>query len=519
MFAAAAIAPLGAFGTYMRAIAYSHRATHGGNSVIRSKEIFTAAASPQCKIRAHPSHTAAVLGAITVALCGCTTVAPSHATLSAVAIPADWSGPGATSALGISSLADWWQRFNDPLLTQLVTEALRANTSVQTAQAALRQARAQQDLARATLFPSLGGSISAQRSSGSGGYANDFRAGLDAAWELDIFGANRSALRMSEAEVRASAANLGDVQVSIAAEVALDYIALRGTQARLAIARTNLESQAETLQISEWRRQAGLGTSLEAEQARAAVEQTRAQLPALQTGIDQSSHVLAVLTGQPPAALVTSLAAVRPVPHAPEGLSLSIPAETLRQRADVRAAEHQVRAAVARVAQAQALRAPNFHLGGSLGQTAPTVRALTGGSSFVSALLAGITVPLFEGGALVAQVRVQQAALDQASLQYRAAVLAALTDVEDALAALRGDRERFGRLQQAAEAAGNAFLMARQRYASGLVDFQTVLDTQRTQLSTQESVAIAAADLSADNVRLYKASGGGWNPADEQVPP
>ena len=337
--------------------------------------------------------------------------------------------------------------------------------------------------------------------------------------KLDVFGANRSAVHARTAEVRASAASLGDVQVSIAAEVALDYVALRGTQTRLAIARANLEGQTETLQISESRLQAGLGTSLESEQARAAVEQTRAQLPALQTGIDQSSHVLAVLTGQAPAALSALLATARPVPQAPETLSLGIPAETLRHRADVRAAELQVSAAVARVAQAQALRAPNFHLGGSLGLTAPTLSALTGGSSFVSALLASITVPLFEGGALVAQVHVQQAVLDQARLQYRAAVLAALTDVEDALAALRGDRERLVRLQQAAVAAGNAFLMARQRYSSGLVDFQTVLDTQRTQLSTQDSVAIAATDVSADNVRLYKALGGGWNPNDKQVSP
>ncbi len=437
-----------------------------------------------------------------------------------LAIPAAWSGAGAAPTSGAASLAEWWQRFNDPLLTQLVADALRANTSVQIAQAALRQARAQQDLARAALFPSLGGSVSAQRSTGSDGRSgNDFQAGLDAAWELDVFGANRSAVHARTAEVRASAASLGDVQVSIAAEVALDYVALRGTQTRLAIARANLESQTETLQISEWRLQAGLGTSLESEQARAAVEQTRAQLPALQTGIDQSSHVLAVLTGQAPAALSALLATARPVPQAPETLSLGIPAETLRHRADVRAAELQVSAAVARVAQAQALRAPNFHLGGSLGLTAPTLSALTGGSSFVSALLASITVPLFEGGALVAQVHVQQAVLDQARLQYRAAVLAALTDVEDALAALRGDRERLVRLQQAAVAAGNAFLMARQRYSSGLVDFQTVLDTQRTQLSTQDSVAIAATDVSADNVRLYKALGGGWNPNDKQVSP
>lgn len=481
--------------------------------------MFVTAVNPQYLIRSYPQRASAVLGVMTIVVCACAAVPPSHPTSPDITIPAAWSGRGLTTESHVSVLTEWWTRFDDPLLTQLVADALRGNTSVQIAQAALRQARAQQDLARAALFPSLAGSVSAQRSTGAGRSGNDFQTGLDAAWEVDVFGANRSALRARAAEVQASIASLGDVQVSIAAEVALDYIALRGAQARLAIARTNLESQAETLQISEWRLQAGLGTSLESEQARAAVEQTRAQLPALQTGIDQSSHVLAVLTGQAPAALSALLAAVRPVPQAPETLSLGIPAEALRQRSDVRVAEHQVSAAVARVAQAQALRAPNFHLGGSLGLTAPTVNALTGGSSLVSALLASITVPLFEGGALVAQVHVQQAALDQARQQYRAAVLAALADVEDALAALRGDRGRLARLQDAAQAAGNASLMARQRYASGLVDFQTVLDTQRIQLGTQESVAIAATDVSADNVRLYKALGGGWNPNDKQVSP
>jgi NodT family efflux transporter outer membrane factor (OMF) lipoprotein len=305
---------------------------------------------------------------------------------------------------------------------------------------------------------------------------------------------------------------LGDVQVSIGAEVALDYITLRGAQARLAIATVNLASQQETLQITQWRLQAGLVTSLEAEQARAAAEQTSAQLPALRTSIDQTGHALAVLTGQPPAALKVVLAAAGPVPRATDDLALSIPAETLRQRPDVRAAEYQVTAAAARVAQADVARFPDFKLSGSLGLSALTLGALTNGASVVSALLAAVSMPVFDGGARSAQVRAQQAALDQAQSKYRAAVLTALREVEDALVALRGDRERQARLQQAAEAAGNAALLARQRYSSGLVDFQIVLETQRTALSTQDAVSSASSDVSAGHVRLYKALGGGWRP-------
>jgi outer membrane protein TolC len=192
--------------------------------------------------------------------------------------------------------------------------------------------------------------------------------------------------------------------------------------------------------------------------------------------------------------------------------------ETLRQRSDVRAAEYQVTAAAARVAQADAARLPSFRLGGSLGLSALTVGALTDGASIAAAVLASVAWPLLDGGASQAQVRSQQAALDQASANYRGTVLTALTEVENALVALLRDKERLLRLQNASEAANTAATLASQRYSSGLVDFQTVLETQRTRLGTQDSVATARATVSADHVRLYKALGGGWQPSDLAAP-
>jgi len=177
----------------------------------------------------------------------------------------------------------------------------------------------------------------------------------------------------------------------------------------------------------------------------------------------------------------------------------------LRQRPDVRAAEHQVTVASARLAQANALRAPNFTLGGSLGLSALTLGTLTNGASVVSSMLAGASLPVFHGGALSAQVRAQRAALDQAQLAYQTTVLTALAEVEDSLIALADDRERLRSLEEAAEAAAHAALLAQQQYNSGLVDFQVVLETQRALLSTQEGVALARAALSADHVFLYKA--------------
>jgi outer membrane protein, multidrug efflux system len=444
----------------------------------------------------------------------------------------------------------WWQRFDDPMMADFVRRALASNTNVNSAQAALRQAQALRDGAAAGLLPTLGATASAQRgTAGADSTGSRFQAGLDAQWLPDFFGAQRGGLEAADATAAASAATLGDTQVQVAAEVALSYILLRAAQARWAIANDNLASQQETLQITDWRQQAGLVTVLEVEQARAAAAQTQATLPALQTSIGQSAFALAVLVGQPPAALLAELgvlptpvkpsaqlpppspasardalatpspsgipnaeSSARPhfVPEARSDLVLSIPADTLRQRADVRAAEYQVAAALARVGQAQAQRWPRFAIGGSLNLSAISVAALTHGASLLSSLLASISWPVFDGGAARAQVRVQQAALEQAEQTYRAAVLGALKDVESALVALQNDRLRLTSLQVAAAAAGQAAVLAQQRYSSGLVDFQTVLLTQRNQLATQDGVVSARAEVANDQVRLFTALGGGW---------
>jgi NodT family efflux transporter outer membrane factor (OMF) lipoprotein len=302
--------------------------------------------------------------------------------------------------------------------------------------------------------------------------------------------------------------------VALAAEVALNYIELRSLQERLQIARDNLAIQRENQQITEWRLQAGLVTSLEAEQARQSTAQTAAQIPALQSSLAQSRHALAILTGQPPGALDAQLQTVQPLPVAPEQLAMALPADTLRQRPDVRVQEHKVVAAVANLSAQERANFPSLRLSGSLGLGALTVGALTNGASVAASIAAGLSAPLFDGGANRAQIRAQQAAVEQARIAYRSTVLTALQEVEDALAQLQGDKERLVQLLVAQEAARNASLLANQRYSSGLVDFQTVLDTQRTLLSSQDSVASTRAAISTDHVRLYKALGGGWQPLD-----
>ncbi len=429
------------------------------------------------------------------------------------ALPVAWNAPlpaGVAVLPQADDLARWWERFGDPQLSALVAQALQAHPSALSAQAALRQARAQARVQAAGMLPDVSLLGSAQRSRSGGQTGNSFQVGLDAGWEPDLFGRLDAGVQASEADARAAQASLEQVHVSLSAEVALQYISLRSLQQRLAIAQRNLETQQQTLQITDWRVQAGLATSLVAEQARAAAEQTAAQVPQLQASLAQARHALAVLTGQAPAALDAALAAPQAVPQPSQALALDIPADTLRQRPDVRVAQERVQAALARVSQADAARYPSLRLSGSLGLRALTLGALGDSASLVHSLLGSVAVPLFDGGATQAQVQVQQAALEQARQAYQLAVLTALKEVEDALVALQGEAARLAHLQQATQAAGNAALLAQQRYASGLIDFASVLETQRTQLATQDALATSQANLGSNHVRLFKALGGGW---------
>ena len=444
---------------------------------------------------------------------GCAHRAPVASESPGAALPVAWNAPlpaGVAVLPQADDLARWWERFGDPQLSALVAQALQAHPSALSAQAALRQARAQARVQAAGMLPDVSLSGSAQRSRSGGQTGNSFQVGLDAGWEPDLFGRLDAGVQASEADARAAQASLEQVHVSLSAEVALQYISLRSLQQRLAIAQRNLETQQQTLQITDWRVQAGLATSLVAEQAHATAEQTAAQVPQLQASLAQARHALAVLTGQAPAALDAALAAPQAVPQPSQALALDIPADTLRQRPDVRVAQERVQAALARVSQADAARYPSLRLSGSLGLRALTLGALGDSASLVHSLLGSVAVPLFDGGATQAQVQVQQAALEQARQAYQLAVLTALKEVEDALVALQGEAARLAHLQQAAQAAGNAALLAQQRYASGLIDFASVLETQRTQLATQDALATSQANLGSNHVRLFKALGGGW---------
>jgi multidrug efflux system outer membrane protein len=453
--------------------------------------------------------------ACAVLITGCSHTSSFDGQNQTVPVPAQWSGSTThATASTPQDLSQWWQLFGDAQMTGLIEQALQANPSVQTAQAALRQARAQLGVSEANRLPSAGASLGGTRSKREPNSAsNSFNAGIDASWEPDWWGIQSNQVKAAQANVAAALASLEGAHVSLAAEVAQNYIELRNLQNRLAIAESNLRIQSENEQITQWRVQAGLATSLDAEQAKASTAQTAAQIPALQASQAKALHALAILTGQVPTALVGSLGQPKALPQAPADLAMTLPADTLRQRPDVRAQEQKVVAAVANLSAQERANFPSLSLRGSLGLSAVTLSALgSSGATLATSIAASLSQTLFDGGANSARIQERQAAVEIARINYRSSVLSALQEVEDALVQLKGDQERLEQLKVAQEAATYAQLLASQRYSSGLVDFQTVLDTQRTLLSSQDSVATAQAAISTDYVRLYKALGGGWQP-------
>jgi NodT family efflux transporter outer membrane factor (OMF) lipoprotein len=435
-----------------------------------------------------------------------------------VTVPAQWQRTEPSSAaVGElpEDLARFWQQFGDATLSDLVARALAGSPDLRSARARVREARARRGLAAKDYLPSVDGTLSASVSgtgaSGGGSTQDLYRAGFDASWEPDVFGATHRAVSAAQADLEASQEDLHATQVSLVAELALNYVELRALQARLTIARDNLARQEETLKLTTWRAQAGLTTELDVEQARANAEQTRAQVPNLETGVAEAEHRLAMLIGQPPAALHERLAVPGSIPTASARVAVGIPADTLRQRPDVRATERRLAAATARLGQAEAARYPSLRLSGSLDVEAASVGGLANGGTLVRSLLGSLTAPLFDRGRIRRQIEIQGAVQEQAVVAWEQAMLTALEDVENALVALDGAQRRQAALADGATAARNAARLARDQYTAGLASYLTVLVSERSALSLEDELKSSEAASSSALIRLYKALGGGWS--------
>jgi multidrug efflux system outer membrane protein len=434
---------------------------------------------------------------------------PRAPSIEGLGAPEAFLNAGSAQVTTKVDLVQWWPAFKDTTLDEFVTRALVANADLEAAGARVRAARAALTGTSAGLWPTLGFGVSATEREGS---TTLYDAGFDASYEVDLFGGVRRAVAASRADYATTAASAQSTRLTVAAEVALNYVDARLAQRRLAIARANLVSQDETLQIVSWRVLAGLVGSLDLEQARRLRAQTAAAVPAVEQTLAAAVNRLAVLLAWPALDVQQRLLADgdATVPLAPLP-AVGIPAESLRRRPDVLAAEQAVIAEVARIGVREAELYPALRLAGSFGGTSTSLSDVA--EDAVGTLVASLTAPLFEGGRLRAEVAQQRAFADAAVADYRGTLLAAVEETENALVAADVAERREVELVVAEEAARNAAVLARSQYQAGLIDFQTLLDTERSLLTTEDSRATARADRAAASIRLFKALGGGWDPA------
>lgn len=450
---------------------------------------------------------------------GCATVGPDYVrpdTSMSTIWHSQLKGGLATDETDPKSLAAWWSTLNDPELSSLVERAVADNLDLKKAGARVRESRARRRLANADLFPTLDatGNANRRRSSedtGGGMTAELYSVGFDAGWELDIFGGVRRSVEASQADLEASREDMRDVLVSLLAEVALNYVEARTLQQRLAVVEANLAVQNETYQLTLWRHQAGLSDELAVKQALYNLESTRSQMPTLRTGLEEAMNRIAVLLGEQPGKVHEELKSPAPIPAVPPKVAVGIPADAMRRRPDVRRAERNLAAQTARIGVAAADLYPKFKLSGAIGLEALTAGSLFSAGKNTNSIGAGITLPIFHGGAIRQNIEVQSALQEQYLIAYETAVLTALEEVENAIVAYAEEQQRRQSLSEAMTAAHKAAELAQYKYQSGLSDFGSVLDAQRSLLSFQDQMAQSSGTVTSNLVRLYKALGGGWS--------
>ncbi|MCB2065334.1 MAG: efflux transporter outer membrane subunit [Erythrobacter sp.] len=435
-----------------------------------------------------------------------------------VAVPAEWQV--AEPAPISTDLTEYWTMLGDPLLTSFVEQAIVENRDLAQSAARLDQARASLVQARAGWLPSVSASGGASRDLGTNPRDGvQFNLGADASWEMDLFGQIGGSVAASQAELEAAGYNLADLQRLIVGQVAIATIQARATAQQLVIARSTLEVQDDNLQIARWRNQAGLVSSLDVEQARAQRAQTAATIPLLESSLTASANSISTLIGEAPGRVYTALVVdtETQVPEPPQLAGFEAPAEVLRRRPDVRAAEATLVASTARIGVARAQLLPLVRLSGNIGTGSVTAGNLfdviTGG------LLGSVSQLIFDGGRTRAQVDSAEAAARGSLAAWEQTILGALEDVESAAVDQRTAGERVLLNAEALDAANNSAILARSQYQAGLTDFQVLLTAENQLLSARNSLVSAEADRASAFVRLTQALGGGWTGTDSPFPP
>jgi NodT family efflux transporter outer membrane factor (OMF) lipoprotein len=437
---------------------------------------------------------------------------------------------------------DWWSVFNDAELVSLENRVATANLDVKSATVRLAESRAQRRITAASEFPQVNGDASYQRerpsekgvfnllSGGAGGGGSSaggmtgfpaggigglkafdlYQYGLDASWELDLWGRVRRSIEAADASIDASAEARRSILISVLAEVALDYIQLRGVQTQLQISRENLATAQDSLALTQKRAADGLTSQLDVANAAAQVATTRAAIPQLQQQEAQVINQLGFLLGEPPGALADELATAQPIPPVPPRVPLGLPSELARRRPDIRQAEAQLHAQTAQIGVAVASFYPSVTLNGSLDLQAIRFADLGSWAARTYSLGPSISIPLFEGGRLKGNLALTKAEQQEAAIGYQRTVLNAWQEVDNALIAYRAEQRRRDDAARAVAENRRALDLAREQYRQGLIPFLQVLTDEQQLLAAEQQDAQSTTTVSTNLVSLYKALGGGW---------
>jgi NodT family efflux transporter outer membrane factor (OMF) lipoprotein len=453
------------------------------------------------------------LSLATFALAGCTSLSRDPPPLASVeAIPDRWVL--AEPAGADIPLDRYWELLDDPLIAQFVEQAQTNNLDLAQAATRLRAARAGLRQARAARVPTVTASGGASRDIGD--LATEdvlFSLGADVSWEADLFGRIDASVDAARSDVAAAGYSLGDLQRVIAAQVASQVVTARSLAAQLAIGRDTLANQDYNLQIARWRNQAGLVNSLDVEQARTQRAQTAAAIPQLESDLVAVANSISTLIGEPPGGVYRALTdQPRAVPAPPESVALAAPADMLRRRPDVSAAEARLAADLDRVGVARAQLYPLARLSGTVGTS-----AINAGDLFdivTGNVFASLSQLIFDGGRVRGQIEGAEAVADGSLAGWRQAILTALEEVESAGVDLETSKARVVALSEARDGAQNAALLARSQYQAGLIDFQTLLVTESQLLSTRTAEVNAQGARALAFISLARALGGGWSVPD-----
>ncbi len=452
-------------------------------------------------------------------LSGCMAVGPDYIPVTPQS-PDIWQTKlqgGLTEESVSADLVNWWQLLQDPHLCALEERAVTGNLNLQEAQARIREARALRGFSSAEYFPTLDSGATAAKSHSSANSSTGltrelYSAQFDARWELDIFGGVRRSVEAAQATLEATEAALHDLQVTLLAEVALNYIDLRTYQARLEVSRENILALEELYALNNSRFQAGIIDELAVQESLQLLESHRALVPTLESGLNAAKNRLALLLGSHPGSLHAELAVKQPLLSLPISVAIGIPADTLRRRPDIRRAERDLAAQTAQIGAATADLYPRFYLFGTIGLESLTAGDLFQGASKTWGFGPGVSWNLFDAGAIRRNIAVQNARQEQLLLRYEQTVLSALEEVENALVAYAKEQLRREHIAKATLAATRAEELARDQYQAGLINFNNVLDAQRSLLTLRDEQVRSDGVVIANLVRIYKALGGGWTP-------